>query len=157
MVDLQECVENGGNQDGAAGVYLGGLAERRVIRLASLGIRSASNRSAKRSMHPGGFAELARHVEERVVELQAAASPADLRFHNSRDGEMLQQRHQVCEGFVEGQLVGVGGIVEVAVDTVEDGVCGLMGNDVVGETGERNAAGIEPGWIGGLRFVDRVA
>ena len=81
-----------------------------------------------------------RQLEQRIVEFQTTARFTDLRFDDTGNGEVLQQCHQIGEGLVEGQLIGVGRVVEVAIDAVEDAVCGFVRNDVMGEAGEGNTA-----------------
>ena len=58
-----------------------------------------------------------------------------------RDGEVLHQRHDVRERLRAGQHVRVGRLVKAAVHPIEDGVRRLVRDDVMGQTGDRPAAG----------------
>src|SRR5215472_341076 len=97
------------------------LTQRVVVDLAAR-IDASTHRGAERGMHPGRPAELLCQLQESVMDTQASARLTYLRFHHAADGEMLQKRHDVGERFVEGKLIRIGGIVEVAVNAIEDGM-----------------------------------
>ena len=54
---------------------------------------------------------------------------------------MLHQRHDVGEGFMEGEDVGIRRLEEVTMHAVEQRVGGFVGDDVVRQAGEDHAAG----------------
>ena len=54
--------------------------------------------------------------------------------------EVLEQRHDVGEGLVEGEHVGVARLAEAAVHAVEQGVRHLVRDDVVRQAGEHRQA-----------------
>ena len=55
--------------------------------------------------------------------------------------EVLEQRHDVGEGLVERQHVGVDRLVEARMHSVEQRMGGLVGDDVVRQAGEDERAG----------------
>ena len=54
---------------------------------------------------------------------------------------MLKERHDIGKGFMQRQNVEIGRFVEAAVHAIENGVSGLVRDDVVREAGVNGAAG----------------
>ena len=90
------------------------------------------------------LAELLRQLAEQVLAGQVAARRRDLVPQDVRQGEVLEQRHDVGERLVEGEHVGVARLDEAAMHAVEQRVRRLVGDDVVRQAGEDRAAAAAP-------------
>ena len=72
---------------------------------------------------------------------------ADRREKHRRNGEVLEQRHDVGERLVKGQHVGIARLLVSRMQAVEQGVRGLVRDDVVRQAGEDQAARqVVAGW-----------
>ncbi len=96
---------------------------------------------AKRGSVAGGLSELGREYPKFALVVKFSASLCELGQQNLMVREVLQEGHDVGERLVEGEDVGIAGIYEIPVHAVEQGVRGFMGDNVVGEACEHNAAG----------------
>ena len=147
LVDREEGVEDGGHQDGAARVRLGDVAGTRAGRARAAATCRLSSSSpmalAQRAAQAGRVAELLASCAEQVLagERMSPRVRGDLVAQHLGKREVLEQRHDVGEGLVEGEHVGVARLDEAAVHAVEQRVRGLVGDDVVRQAGEDHAAG----------------
>ena len=95
----------------------------------------------------GSFAELLGQGTEQFRRIQSAPGLAHLEPHQLGDREVLEQRDDIGEGLVKGRYIRVRGILEAAMQAVEQGVGHLVGDDVAGQAGKHHAAA----WGGGGR------
>ncbi len=131
--DGEEGLVDGEDQDRAAVVHLlrVGVAERPHGRVDIVAQRPAA---------ADAFAELLRQAPEEPGRRQVAPGPGDLESHQLGHGEMLEQGHDVGEGLVEGRDVRVRGLLEAAMQAVQQGMGHLVGDDVGGQAGEHHGA-----------------
>ena len=96
---------------------------------------------AQGAAHAGGMTKLSGQLaQQRLVAEEVSLGGCDLVAQDLGKGEVLQQRHDVGEAFMEGEHIGIGGIDELAMHAVEQGVRGLVGDDVLRKAGEDHAA-----------------
>ena len=100
-----------------------------------------ADRVAQRAVRAAGVAELRGELREQVLAAQVAARPGDLVRQHFRKREVLKERDDVGEGFVERQDVRVGRLHEVLVEAVEQRMRRLVRDDVVRQAREDHAAG----------------
>ena len=140
LVDRQEGVEDGGDEDRAAIVRLGQVRVVVRIGLARLPLAGLlvdlADRVAERAALAGRLAELLRELAQEVLAREVAARRGDLVAQHVGEGEVLEERDEVRERLVEGEHVGIARLVEAAVHAVEQRVRHLVRDDVVGEAGE---------------------
>ena len=90
---------------------------------------------------PDCLAELQRHCSELVSLLEIPSNRPDLRAEDVALREMLEQRDQVGEPFVQGGDVRVCADVELDVHAHQDGMGDLVRDDVLREAAEDGRAG----------------
>ena len=152
LVDGQEGVEHGGDQEAAPSVRLLEPAVGVRVGLGPLplaGLRvDAAQGAPQRPALAGRLPELLGQFAQPVLAVQVAAGRGHLVPEHLGQGEVLEQGHDVGERLVEGEHVGVARLVEPAVHAVQQGVGRLVGDDVVrqaGEHGQRDAPAPPPG------------
>jgi hypothetical protein len=84
----------------------------------------------------GGLTKFQGQLGEQILLLQITAGAGNLAAEHFRKGEVLQQRYEVCEGFVERQRVRMGGIDVATMDAIKDCVGCFVCDDVVAKAGE---------------------
>jgi hypothetical protein len=108
-------------------------------RLPLLGFRvNKPDGVTQRAVVADRFAELLGQLSEHVLLRQIAASLFDLVSQGFGETEMLEQSHDVGKRFMEGENVGIGPLRETRVQAIEQGVRGLVGDNVMRQTGEND-------------------
>ena len=78
-------------------------------------------------------------AEQGLVALKITLGVGDLIAQDLGKSEMLQQGYDVGKSLVKGEHIGIGGVDELAVHAVEQGVCSFVSDDVLRKTGEDRA------------------
>src|SRR5688572_18158921 len=125
-VHEQKGPEDRVDQDRSAGVRTDGLFQGPGIRLAGLPdlgqLVLLAQRIPERGTPPGGLAELLGQLAQEALGVEVAPGAPDLALQYGWIGEVLEQRHDVGEGLVEGVHVGVDRLVEPRMHPVQEGV-----------------------------------
>jgi hypothetical protein len=95
-----------------------------------------SDGTAQRATLPDRLPELLRQLAQPVLARQIPARRRDLMPQHLGNREMLEKRHDIGEGLVKRQHVGIAGLIEAAVHAVEQRMRDLVRDDVVRETRE---------------------
>ncbi len=97
-------------------------------------------RVAQRTPQSGRASELSRELTEHVLlRPDVAAGPLNLVSEDLAEREVLEERNDIGKGLVERQHVRVRRSIEATVHAVEQGMRGLVGDDVVRQAGEDHA------------------
>jgi hypothetical protein len=142
LINGQKGFKERGHEDGPPGVGFGGCKNLPGVRffgdpLPGLGIE-VSQGAAQCSVSADGLAELVGQLAEQALLFQVAPGAGNLLPQDLKVGELLEEGQDVRKGFVEGPEVSIGRLYEPAVQAVQQGVGGLMGDDVVGQAGKHN-------------------
>ena len=95
---------------------------------------------AQGAITAGCLAKLDRELSEQVLLLEITARGRDLVAQRLGKREVLKQRDDIGERLVEGKDIRIGRFAESAVDAVQQGVRGLVGDDIVRNRREDDAA-----------------
>ena len=139
-IHLDECVEHRRDEDRAPLVRLEGLTEDRRVGSHALAVLESAEPVAERVAIARCACELRGQFRQQAVGCEIAARALDLIEQKSRHREVLEDGDDVGEGLVEGDHVDVGGLEHAAVHAVEDRVRHLVGDDVVRQAAEDDAA-----------------
>src|SRR6185369_14075531 len=144
FVDRRKRVEHSGDENRPALMwFLYFLVIRRVgfQRNPFARLVEASDRVTQRATLPGRASELQRQTAENRLRPQVTAGATDLSLEDLGYREVLHQRDDVSERFMQREHVIVRGLVEATMHAVADRVRRFMGHDVVREASVDFAAG----------------
>src|ERR1035438_4668431 len=94
-------------------------------------------------MHSNGTSEFLPDLRQLVGYLEVATGSANFGLQYVRQGKVLEQRYDVSERFVKCKVVDRTFRRQIAVHPIQQGVCSLVGNDVVRQASESNSVRIE--------------
>ncbi len=124
LVGREEPVEDRGHQEGATPVRLEGPGQAQRIGL-------LAERAAQGPTLSAPFAKLLGELHKRGASSEIGAVLLDVAIHQPGQREVLEQRHDVGEAFVEGVDVEVRGFLEPRSLAVNQGVRRLVDENVV--------------------------
>ena len=109
--------------------------------LAQASRNSPDIRAAQGAVAANGLAKLVGQFAQQILAFEAAAGARNLAAQHFWIGKMLEEGHNVGEGFVERQHVRIAGLLEPAVHAVEQGMRRLVRHNIVRQARKHNAAG----------------
>ncbi|OPZ88025.1 MAG: hypothetical protein BWY76_00161 [bacterium ADurb.Bin429] len=96
--------------------------------------------TAQCAVLPHRLAKFEGHLRQQALLRQVAACFGDLLAQHRRVGEMLEEGHQVGNGFVQRQHVDIRWLHKARVQAIHQRMGGLVSDNIVREAGERRAA-----------------